>query len=54
VKKNKKRWEARISIEKIPKTLGTFDTPEEAAQVYARAVCYLNQHGKGKAGKSKE
>ena len=42
VKKNKKRWEARISIEKSPKTLGTFDTPEEAAQVYARAFCYLN------------
>ena len=30
----------------------TFDTPEEAAQVYARAVCYLKQNGKGKAGKS--
>ena len=54
VKKNKKRWEARISIDKIPKTLGTFDTPKEAAQIYTRAVCYLNQNGKGKAGKSEE
>lgn len=34
VKQNKKRWEARIS----GRTLGTFDTPEDAADIYARAV----------------
>ena len=54
VKKNKKRWEARVTIGKILKTLGTFDTPEQAAQIYARAVCYLKQNEQEKAGKSEK
>ena len=37
VKKNKKRWEARIN----GKTLGTFDSVEEAAGIYARAAYYM-------------
>ena len=41
VKQNKKRWEARISIAGALKTLGTFDTEEEAASVYAKAAYYL-------------
>jgi hypothetical protein len=37
VHKNKKRWEACIK----GITLGTFDTPEEAAGIYARAVVFM-------------
>jgi len=54
VKKNKKRWEARVTIGKTLKTLGTFDTPEQAAQIYARAVCYLKQNEQEKAVKSEK
>ena len=45
VKKMKGRWQARISIEKgkVPTTLGTFDTVEEAARIYARAAKFLEQ-----------
>lgn len=39
VHKNKERWEARIK----GTALGTFDTPEEAAGIYARALHYLNR-----------
>lgn len=38
VHKNGDRWEARIE----GKVLGTFDTPEEAAGIYARAAYFLN------------
>jgi hypothetical protein len=37
VHKNKKRWEACIK----GITLGTFDTPEKAAGIYARAVVFM-------------
>lgn len=37
VKRNKKRWEARIN----GKTLGTFDSVEDAAGIYARAAYYM-------------
>jgi len=45
VKKMKGRWQACISIEKGkgPTTLGTFDTVEEAARIYARAAKFLEQ-----------
>ena len=52
VKKCRERWQARICIDKIHRNLGTFDTPEEAAQIYARAVYYLKQNEQGKTGKS--
>ena len=42
VHKNKERWEARIK----GTALGTFDTPEEAAGIYARALFYLNREQK--------
>ena len=47
VKKNKTRWEARIATTRgtPPKTLGTFDTPELAAGIYARAAYYLERRG---------
>ncbi|KAL7545801.1 hypothetical protein ACHAWF_009147, partial [Thalassiosira exigua] len=50
VKKMKGRWQARIATEngEAPKTLGTFDTVEEAAGVYARAAYYLQRRGKKK------
>lgn len=41
IKACKGRWQARITVHGKPKTLGTFDTPEDAAQVHARAVCFL-------------
>ena len=45
VKKMKGRWQACIIIEKgkNPTTLGTFDTVEEAARIYARAAKFLEQ-----------
>ncbi|KAL3780850.1 hypothetical protein ACHAW5_000844 [Stephanodiscus triporus] len=45
VKKMKGRWQARITVEMgVPsKTLGTFDSAEEAAAIYARAAFYLKQ-----------
>ena len=39
VKKNKEKWEARIK----GKTLGSFDTKEEAAGIYARARYYFDR-----------
>jgi len=39
VHKNKERWEARIK----GVALGTFDSREEAAGIYARAVYYINR-----------
>ena len=41
VKMNKSRWEARLN----GKTLGTFDTKEEAAGIYARARYYVEREG---------
>lgn len=42
VKLCKKRWQTRVTIPRRgPTTLGTFDTPEEAAQVYAKALYVL-------------
>ena len=46
VKRNKSRFEARIGVRKKVVTLGTFDTPEEAAMVYARAKFYLETRQK--------
>jgi hypothetical protein len=45
VKNVKGRWQARIATEKggNTKTLGTFDTAEEAAAIYARAAFYLER-----------
>ena len=43
VKKMRGRFQARISVEQDTKTLGTFDDAEEAAGIYARAACYLEQ-----------
>lgn len=37
VVKNKKRFSARISIDGVKHHLGTYDTPEEAYQVYLKA-----------------
>ena len=50
VKKNKKRWEARIN----GTTLGTFDTREEAAGIYARVYFYLNGEGLDQSTKLKD
>ena len=44
----RKTFEARIRIGKKPKTLGTFDTLEEAALIYARAQWYLESKPQGK------
>ena len=41
VKKNKSRWEARLN----ERSLGTFDTKEEAAGIYARARYYVEREG---------
>lgn len=41
VKKNKSRWEAALNA----KSLGTFDTKEEAAGIYARARYYVEREG---------
>jgi len=49
VKKNKSRWEARINNIQ----LGTFDTKEEAAGIYARARYYYDQQG-GEPSKKKK
>jgi len=43
------RWEARI----MAKNLGTYDTKEEAASVYARAKFYFEQGSKEKNSKDK-
>mmetsp|Transcript_11292 Transcript_11292/g.22537 ORF Transcript_11292/g.22537 Transcript_11292/m.22537 type:complete len:139 (+) Transcript_11292:662-1078(+) len=42
VKRNKSRWEATFN----GKNLGTFDTKEEAAGIYARARYYVDKGGK--------
>ena len=41
VKINKGRFQAKIFYQKKYLTLGTFDTPEEAALIHARAKWYL-------------
>jgi AP2 domain len=41
IKKCKGRWQARISMKGRDIHLGTFDTMEEAAQVYSNAAYYL-------------
>lgn len=45
------RFQARLTIEKgsKPTTLGTYDTAEEAAGIYARAVYCVNQRKKSKS-----
>jgi hypothetical protein len=43
VKPAKKRWQAQISVQGRYIHLGTFDTMEEAGQIYANAVYYLEQ-----------
>jgi hypothetical protein len=50
VKRNKKRWEARINN----KNLGTYDSKEEAAAVYARARYYYDHQEGGRGATSKE
>eukprot|EP00985_Skeletonema_marinoi_P008610 scaffold3934_cov78-Skeletonema_marinoi.AAC.3 len=47
VKRNKSRWEARLNT----KNLGTFDTKEEAAGIYARARYYVDKGGEQSAKK---
>ena len=47
VKLNKERFQVRISIGGgKTKTLGTFDTAEEAALIHARAKFYLDRNGR--------
>ena len=47
IKLKKERFQVRISIGGgKTKTLGTFDTAEEAALIYARAKYYLGQNGR--------
>ncbi|KAL7452340.1 hypothetical protein ACHAWC_005310 [Mediolabrus comicus] len=45
VKPNKSRWEARINDNGLIVTLGTFDSKEEAAAIFARAEYYLSKSG---------
>jgi acetylornithine deacetylase/succinyl-diaminopimelate desuccinylase-like protein len=45
VKPNKSRWEARINDNGLIVTLGTFDSKEEAAAIFARAEYYLSKGG---------
>ena len=45
VKPNKSRWEARINVNGVTVTLGTFDSKEEAAEIFARAEYYLSKRG---------
>jgi len=53
VKRNTKgRYEARISIQKKVRALGTYTTPEEAALVYARAKFYLDSRQNGQQGEA--
>ena len=47
VKRNKSRWEATLN----GKNLGTFDTKEEAARIYARARYYVEKGGEPSAKK---
>ena len=47
VKRNKSRWEATLN----GKNLGTFDTKEEAAGIYARARYYVDKGGEPSAKK---
>eukprot|EP00984_Skeletonema_dohrnii_P027090 scaffold16542_cov152-Skeletonema_dohrnii-CCMP3373.AAC.6 len=49
VKRNKSRWEATLN----GKNLGTFDTKEQAAGIYARARYYVDKGGKPPAKKKK-
>lgn len=51
VKQNKSRWEARINVNGLVVTLGTFDSKEEAAAIFARADYYLS---KGESPKNAE
>ena len=39
----KKRWRATICVQGTKKVLGTYETPEEAAHVYARVIYRLGQ-----------
>ena len=48
VKRNNGRFQARIVQQKKYLSLGTFDTPEEAALIYARAKWYLESKPQGK------
>jgi hypothetical protein len=41
VKKNKRRWEARVTYQGSGRTLGTFDTVIEAATIVAKAEFYV-------------
>ena len=43
VKLNKARYSARISYQGRVVEMGTYDTPEEAGTVYARAAIFVNQ-----------
>eukprot|EP00977_Amphora_coffeiformis_P015233 scaffold4457_cov169-Amphora_coffeaeformis.AAC.10 len=44
VTKNGNRWQSKIYIQGKCTALGTFETPEEAASVYARAAHFLKHH----------
>jgi len=46
VKRCRDRWQPRLKIGKRMRYLGTYDTPEEAAQVYAKAELFLRQKKK--------